>query len=452
MAMNWSYQETVSYLYGLQKQGIKLSLTNSSTLMDMMGNPHHKFLSVHVAGTNGKGSTAVFIASVLQAAGYRVGLYTSPHLVDFTERIRVNNIPIPSMAVVRLAQLVHERYCAIKLASSTESINPTFFEVTTAIAFVYFVEEKIDIGVIEVGMGGRLDSTNVITPLVSVITNIDLEHQKFLGNTIEEIALEKAGIIKSGIPVVTGVLQPEVINVIEREAAAQGAAVYRLWRDFMPEDIAPGHERTFTYHGCANSYNYLQIAMLGMHQIDNACLAIATIERLRTAGLNVNDEALRSGLEHAYWEGRMERIATYPDIYLDGAHNLAAARKLATTVKGIKYEYRQIILIIGILDDKNYSGMASELVPLADHVVVTQPQYCRAINFHDLEKEIKRHHTSVVSAETVEIALRKAKMMASRDDLILVTGSLYVVGEARALFHPCMPETGRSSELSGLKG
>jgi len=452
MALDWSYQETIAYLYGLQKQGIKLSLSNSVALMEMMGNPHRKFPSVHVAGTNGKGSTAVFVASMLQAAGYRVGLYTSPHLVDFAERIRINNVPIPVTTVVRLAQNVCEGYGTAKPANGSEPINPTFFEVTTALAFAYFAEERVDIGVIEVGMGGKLDSTNVVTPLVSVITNIDLEHQKYLGNTLEEITAEKAGIIKAGVPVITGAVQPEVISIIEREAAARRAPVYRLWRDFMPQNIASGLEQTFNYRGLAASYQAVRITMLGMHQIDNACLAMAAVECLLTAGLMVTEPALRLGLEQAHWEGRMERIANHPDIYLDGAHNPASAKKLARTLEKIKVGYRRTILVIGILEDKDYPRMVSELVPLVDHVVVTQPQYCRAMDIDTLKKEIERWHTSVISADTVERALGKAKLVASHDDLILVTGSLYVVGEARALFHPKLSATGRLGGLTGLKG
>ena len=452
MALDWSYQETIAYIYGLQKQGIKLSLSNSVSLMEMIGNPHRKFPTVHIAGTNGKGSTAVFIASTLQRAGYRVGLYTSPHLVDFTERIRINNVPIPVATVVRLAQCVYESYGTVKPEDGSEQINPTFFEVTTALAFAYFAEERIDIGVIEVGMGGQLDSTNVITPLVSVITNIDLEHQKYLGNTLEKIATEKAGIIKTSVPVITGAIQQEVINVIEREAATRRAPVYRLWRDFMPQNTGPGHEQAFDYRGLSSSYQALRISMLGIHQVHNACLAVAALECLRAAGLVVTESALRLGLEQALWEGRMERIAKCPDIYLDGAHNPASARKLAKTVEELKVGYRQTILVIGILDDKDYRRMVAELIPLVDQVIVTQPQYSRSLDIHTLKKEIERWHTSVISADTVKSALGRAKMMASPDDLILITGSLYVVGEARALFQPKLSETDSISELSGLKG
>src|SRR5512139_3336723 len=213
-----SYQETFEYLFGLQKYGIKFGLSNSRRLMGLMGDPHRQFRSIHVAGTNGKGSTSAFLAGMLMAAGYRVGLYTSPHLVNFTERIRINNIPITEGRAVELAERVRRRYES-EPPGKDEQLSPTFFEVTTTMAFTCFAEEGVDVAVVEAGMGGRLDSTNVIVPMVSVVTNIDLEHTEFLGATIELIAGEKAGIIKAGVPVVTGAVQPGAIAVIDQAAA-----------------------------------------------------------------------------------------------------------------------------------------------------------------------------------------------------------------------------------------
>lgn len=445
MSRDRLYQETINYLYGLQKHGIKLALSNTLKLMRLLGDPHLRFRSVHVAGTNGKGSTAAFIASMLRTAGYRVGLYTSPHLVSFTERIRINNAPITEAKVVELAQRVRDGY----LAAAEETFLPTFFEVTTAIAFAYFAEENVDIAVIETGMGGRFDSTNVIAPLVSVITNIDLEHKEFLGTTLEQIAFEKAGIIKPCVPVVTGTVQPEVVNVIERQAAAGNAPVYRLSRHFLPMNITPGNGRTFDYQGLDSAYPGLRIAMLGVYQVDNACLALAAIECLRRAGISLDEHAVRHGLENARWEGRLERVANRPDIFLDGAHNPASAKKLAGAIGELKPSYRRTILIIGILGDKDYQGILSELIPLADHVVATKPQYSRAMDVPALGEEIRKQHASVDTAETVAAAIAKARATALPDDLVLITGSLYVVGDARAVF---FPEADRSGALSGLKG
>jgi dihydrofolate synthase/folylpolyglutamate synthase len=450
MSPDSQYRETIDYLYALQKHGIKLALSNSMRLMENLDNPHRKFRTVHVAGTNGKGSTSAFIASMLRAAGYRVGLYTSPHLVSFTERIRINGDPISEKRVVELAQRVRRAYGGLNSpAGGSTAMSPTFFEVTTAIAFTYFAEEKVDIAVIEVGMGGRLDSTNVIIPLVSVITNIDLEHTEFLGTTLEQIATEKAGIIKPGVPLVTGAAQPEVVSVIERTADAKAAGISRLFKDFMPENVVSDAVPVFDYHGIKAAYQGLKLHLLGRYQVDNACLALAAIEYLRDAGVAVDEHAVRRGLEQARWEGRMERIAKRPDIYLDGAHNPASAKKLAATIRELKPAYGQLVLVIGILGDKDYQGIANEIVPLADRVVVTKPQYSRALDVSFLAGEIRKLHTRVTAAETVAESIALARDGASPDDLILVTGSLYVVGDARALLAAHDDEDGA---LAGLKG
>jgi dihydrofolate synthase/folylpolyglutamate synthase len=449
MSFDRAYRETIDYLYALQKHGIKLALSNSHVLMALMGDPHRKFRSVHVAGTNGKGSTSSFIASMLLAAGYRVGLYTSPHLVSFTERIRINTALITEAKVVELAGRVRDAARKAESPDGMAAFSPTFFEVTTAMAFTYFAEEGVDIAVIEVGMGGRLDSTNVITPLVSVITNIELEHTEFLGTTLGEIAGEKAGVIKQGVPVVTGAMQQEVITVIEREAAAHKAEVYRLSKDFMPVPIASQRAQIFDYRGIKASYEKVRINMLGRYQVDNASLALATIECLCGAGIIVDEAAVRRGLEQARWEGRLELVARKPDIYLDGAHNPASAQRLAAAVREMKSAYRRTILLIGILQDKDCGGIIAALAPLADRVVVTKPQYSRAMEVQKLASEIRKLHGFVATAETVSEAIAIARDEASPDDLVLITGSLYTVGDARAVFHP---EAGLSGALTGLKG
>jgi len=444
-----SYKEIIEYLYALQKHGIKLALANSYRLMELMDNPNRKFRAVHVAGTNGKGSTSVYIAGMLMAAGFRVGLYTSPHLVSFTERIRINGTPITEARVVDLAERVRNASRGLPAIEGSGEMSPTFFEVTTAMAFTCFAEEGIDIAVIEVGMGGRLDSTNVIRPLVSVITNIDLEHTEFLGGTLEQIAGEKAGIVKPSIPLVTGVTQPQAISVIESAAAAQQAPIFRLGKDFSAEYAGIGSEQIFDYHGIQAHYSGLRLQMLGRHQIDNACLALAAVECLQDAGIEIHENAVRYGLEQARWEGRMERVEQRPDIFLDGAHNPASAKKLAVLIRDLMPAYRRLILIIGILGDKDYRGIVGELAPLADRIVVTKPQYSRALDVKVLAAEISRLHTKVSTAETVGEALSRAREIASVDDLILVTGSLYVVGDARSLF---VAEGGRTGALADLKG
>jgi len=440
------YQETIDYLFGLQKHGIKFGLSNSSRLLGLMGDPHLRFRSVHVAGTNGKGSTAAFLAGMLLAAGYRVGLYTSPHLVSFTERIRISGIAVTEDRVIDLAERVRRQYEGLPSADGG-AFTPTFFEVTTAMAFTCFAEERVDVAVVEAGMGGRLDSTNVITPLASVITNIDMEHTEFLGDTIEKISGEKAGIIKPNVPVITGAVQPEAIAVIERTADLAGAPVYRFPKDFGAEPRSAGPERTFDYRGIGKRLSGLRIRMLGQHQIGNACLALAAAECIGKAGVAVSDVALRTGLANAAWEGRLERAAERPDIYLDGAHNPASARVLADAVRDLKKSYHHLILVIGILMDKDYRGIISQLAPLSDRIIVTKPQYSRALSVRSLAGEIGAFHRMVDSAETVAEAIGLARQGAAENDLILITGSLYTVGDARAVLIP-----GASGHLQGLKG
>jgi len=442
-----SYQKTIDYLFGLQKQGIKFGLTNSIQLMGLMGDPHRRYCSAHIAGTNGKGSTAAFLAGMLKAAGYRVGLYTSPHLVSFTERIRIDGIPVSEARVVALAEQVRERY---EDARSPEGgpLTPTFFEVTTAMAFTCFAEERVDIVVVEAGMGGRLDSTNVIAPLVSVITNIDREHTEFLGTTLGQIAAEKAGIIKPGVPVVTGAVQPEAITVIRQQAALTGSPVFRMPRDFGAEEATTGRVQEFDYRGISTRLPRIRIGMVGMHQVRNACLALAAAECIGRSGMDIPEAACRSGLAQTVWEGRLERIAQGPDIYLDGAHNPASAQVLADAVTELKRSYKRMVLVIGMLKDKDYRGILAPLVPLADRVIATCPNYSRALDVESLAAEIGSLHRDVAVTRSVAEAIDLARREAQGDDLVLITGSLYTVGEARAVFRP-----GEGSGLlQGLKG
>ncbi|NTW67506.1 MAG: bifunctional folylpolyglutamate synthase/dihydrofolate synthase [Nitrospirae bacterium] len=442
-----SYQETIDYLFGLQKHGIKFGLSNSIQLMGLMGDPQRRFPSVHIAGTNGKGSTAAFLACMLRAAGYRVGLYTSPHLVSFTERIRINGVPVTEERVVGLAERVRARYENVRSAEGGP-LTPTFFEVTTAMAFTCFAEERVDIAVVEAGMGGRLDSTNVIAPLVSVITNIDLEHTEYLGTTVGLIASEKAGIIKPGVPVVTGAVQPEVLAVIEQQARLAGSPVFRMPQDFGAEQVATDREQEFDYRGIFARLPRLRIVMLGRHQVGNACMALAAAECIGKAGMKIPETALRAGLADAVWEGRLERVAQRPDIYLDGAHNPASAQVLADALRDLKRSYRRMVLVVGILKDKDYRGILDRLVPLADRVVVTRPHYSRALDTASLAAEISTLHGDVASTECVAEAIDLARRETARDDLIIITGSLYTVGDARAAFRPGEDP----GMLRGLKG
>jgi dihydrofolate synthase/folylpolyglutamate synthase len=442
-----AYHDTIEYLYGLQKHGVKLGLSNSEALLEALGAPHDRFRSVHIAGTNGKGSTAAFLASILGAAGLRTGLYTSPHLVSFTERIRVDGVPVPEETVVELAERARSAWRRT-LPGRDGTASPTFFEVTTAMAFAHFAERSVDIAVVETGMGGRLDATNVITPLASVITTVDFDHMEFLGATLREIAGEKAGIIKPGVPVVLGVCRPDADAVLEQAAKERNAPIYRREKDFSASRISPGRTTTFDYRGTGSSYAGLTIAMTGRHQVDNACLAIATVECLRGRGGWITEEALRSGLGAARWEGRLERVALGPDIFLDGAHNPAAARALAAAIRDMKGSYGKCIFVVGILADKDARGILAELLPLADEVVLTRPQYSRAMDLSTLASEARAFRPSLSCAPSVDEAISAARGLAGPDDLIVITGSLYVVGEARAV----LVRGHETPALQGLRG
>ena len=422
--MTLSYTKAIDYLYDLKWHGIKLGLENIQRLMAALGEPHERFRSVHIAGTNGKGSTASTIAAVLQAAGYRTGLYTSPHLIDFTERIRVNGEPIGPERVARLTERVR---------TAAAEIPVTFFEFTTAMAFLHFAESPVDLVVAEVGLGGRFDATNVLTPLVSVITNIDFDHQAFLGNTIEKIAFEKAGIVKPGVPVVTATDRPEAMDVIRAVCREQGAPLYRVGAEIRVEGPSP---QQFLYQGIRRSYPDLNFALLGKHQLMNAACAMAALEMLELQGLPVGEASMRRGLSTVRWEGRIEIIRpslSGAAVLLDGAHNPAGARVLRAFLEENRPSRpARLILILGILGDKDIDGILTELAPLADEVVVTRPDYDRAAPAADLKRRLDSLSVRSSIREPVEEAVRYAQTVATAADLICVTGSLYTIGEARS--------------------
>ncbi len=425
------YKETVDYLYGLQKYGIKLGLDNTLSLMGILGNPHRRFKSIHIAGTNGKGSTAAMIASILKGSGLKVGLYTSPHLVSFKERIRVNGMPIEEERVSEMTLNLESRISDLKC------ITPTFFEFTTAIAFKYFTEEDVDIAVIEVGMGGRLDATNVITPLVSVITNIGYDHQEFLGATLADIAGEKAGIIKKGIPVVMAENQTEVTGTIEERCENIGSVLYIYGRDFRAEGSrlkTPDSRlqtQVFDYYGIEKTYQCLEIPLLGAHQITNASLAVAATEMIGNE-IKIEEKMLRKGLKEVRWDGRLEIISRNPTVILDGAHNEEAARSLKKSLEEIFLpEHERFFLIVGMMKDKDIRGFLRGVAPLASEVIVTASDYERAASPESLAVEAETFNPNVKAIKGVNEAIEYAMGKAGSRDLICITGSLYTVGEVK---------------------
>ena len=432
MVSDNSYHSCLQTMYGLQRFGIKLGLSTIRKILSGMGNPQDTYNCIHVAGTNGKGSVASSLASILNQAGYKTGLYTSPHLVHFNERIQINNRPISNSNVVA-------SYNAIKNAHHGER-EPTFFEFATVMAFFEFARQKVDWAVIETGMGGRLDATNIIRPRVSIITNISLEHRDYLGDTLKQISGEKAGIIKSRTPVVTGIRQKKAFAVIENKAAEKSAPLFCLGKDFKVRRSASG---TFSYHGIEANWQGLQTGLAGSHQVDNAALVLAACEILIQNGGKLSLNNIKAGLLKNRWPGRLEIVSTEPQIILDGAHNFIAARNLARFLSA-HFADRNLTMIIGILDDKPYNAMLKCLLPTANRVILTRAKINRALEPEKLEAFAKKIVPKVIINADVRQALNFAIDTSSPDDVICVAGSLYVVGEAKQALESSGLRTRRS--------
>lgn len=423
-----TYSSAVAYLYRLQKHGIKLGLTTMTALMVRLGMPQSRYRALHIAGTNGKGSTAAMAAAMLQAAGYRVGLYTSPHLLEFRERIRVNGEMI---AESRVAQLTEQLQTLCQ-----PDLSPTFFEYTTAMAFQHFADSGVDMAVLEVGLGGRFDATNVVTPMACAVTTISVDHQEYLGHTCSAIAFEKAGIIKAGVPVVLGRLEDDAWRTIEQVARERQAPVFRINENFFTEGETP---QRFSYRGVGMQYDGLTCALEGRHQLDNAACALALLGAAAPQGIAVTDEAVRAGLRTVNWAGRLEVVDHRPTILLDGAHNPAAATALAHFLARSERSHssRPVVLVLGMMRDKDHRGFVKPLEGLFDDVVLTQADLPRSATAQELRTSLGDllPHPHVVPTLSESMAL--AKQLATPDGLVCVTGSLMLVGECMAWHRGC---------------
>lgn len=438
-----NYRDTLDYLFGLQRFGIKLGLDNITCLLKHLGNPHVGLRAVHIAGTNGKGSTAAFLTFILRQAGYRVGLYTSPHLVDFTERIQVGGVPIPEKKVVQLTEQIRQAVDRMVReedlwARGTSPLLPkdfdpqkatiTFFEFITAMAFLYFQESRVEMAVLETGMGGRLDATNVIDPLFSLITPISLEHQQYLGKTLRQIAGEKAGIIKAKRPLLTTARQPEVLSLLEQKCRELQSPFYAWGRDFRGRQVGP---QLMNFQGRHHRWTKLRLGLAGRHQVLNASLALAAAEVLMEGGFSLDEEHLRKGLAETKWPGRLELIGESPRILLDGAHNPGAAEALEKNLKE-DFSRRRLVLVLGIMADKEISKMMAHLVPLADLLILTRPRMDRAASPALLRSHASSFRKPIVEVAEVSSAVKYALAEAGKEDLIVISGSLFTAGEARA--------------------
>jgi dihydrofolate synthase/folylpolyglutamate synthase len=423
-----SYPRTIEYLYGLQKLGMKFGLDNIVKLMSFFDGPQNSFRSVHVAGTNGKGSTSAMVESILRTAGIRTGLFSSPHLVSFTERIRINGEEITEKDIIALAEEVRTA------AEKIKDFSPTFFEVVTAMAFLHFRKTGVEWAVIETGLGGRLDATNVIIPEVTVITRIGLDHCEFLGKTLREIASEKAGIIKGGVPVVSADQEAQAMEVLEKRAAEKNSPFFKYGDAFTSELISESFGGiSFCYSG-ERHYEDFHVPLAGRHQMVNASVAVKTAEILmgKYPGMKCDT---RKGLSTVQWPGRLEMVNEKPPVLIDGAHNPQAAFTLAEYLKEIALSrYERIILIVGTMGDKDIEGILDPLLPLASEILFASPAYGRSAPPERLASFAAAKGYAALIVRSVADAVRKAEEIYLPGDLIVVTGSFYTIGEAKEFF------------------
>ncbi|MCC6152457.1 MAG: bifunctional folylpolyglutamate synthase/dihydrofolate synthase [Candidatus Hydrogenedentes bacterium] len=402
------------YFASLEFHGIKLGLDSIHQLMDAAGNPQQRYPIIHVAGTNGKGSVVAFTASILRAAGYKVGRFTSPHLLDVSECFLIDGVPISNADLDD--QIVFFRELAKNFANP-----PTYFELCTAIAFRYFAEQHVDCAVIEAGMGGRSDSTNVVEPIACAITNIDFDHQKYLGNTLEEIAFEKAGIVKTGVPVVVGDRRPERFDVIESVARERNAPLLLIGRDFTCTARGLALAPTISYRGPHIDLEERPIGLAGIHQAENAALAIALMETVADQ-FNVSNDAVAQGLADVRWPCRLERVMDNPPVYIDVAHNPAGIQRLAESMPSC-------VVVFAISSDKDVREMLKRLSPITSELIITQFEGPRATPLNELARILDNvphaQHTSLNDA----IAAGIKEASAARP--LLITGSIFAAAQAR---------------------
>ena len=464
-----TYDEALDYLYSFVDYGLVraekyspevFNLTRMLAFVRALGDPQRRYPVIHVAGTKGKGSVAALCTSALRAGGYRTGFYTSPHLNDFRERVQVNGEYIPRET---LAEIISEFQTLVP-----QHPGVTTFELSTALALVYFARQNVDVAVIEVGLGGRLDATNVVTPLVSVISSLSYDHTYLLGNTLTEIATEKAGIIKPGVPVVTAAQQPEALAALEQVAAERGAPLEYVGRDWHYRAVSHSLElqrcevwsaeeqrQLNALRARGHTVNWrptqLELPLLGQHQVENATLAYAALQAARRQGLPLAADALEAGFRQVVWPGRFEILRRAPYVVVDGAHNADSAKRLAATVREY-FPNKHVRLIFGASSDKDVAGMLMELLTPAigvAHVITTQAVHPRALEPEALAELARPAGVPVETASTVEAALEKALATASPDEVVLATGSLFVVAEVTAALREL--ETRRTRRPGGAE-
>lgn len=429
-----SYEQAIEYLNGLTKFGIKFGLERITALAHAFGNPHRRLRVIHVGGTNGKGSTATFIASILHEAGYRTGIYLSPYVHDIRERVQISGRMISKE---ELSDLISEIQPIADDISASELGPVTEFEVKTMAAYLHFARQQVDFAVLEVGMGGRFDATNIVDPLVAVITNIGLDHTERLGQTTQEIASEKAGIIKTGTIVVTAVEDEPAWRVILEKCRDEGAEVWRVIKSQSRKHGSPSGDvqvrygtkgECFSVNGAESHIIGLKPGLRGQFQHANAATAVSAILAMRRYEVRIPEPAIRAGVANAYIPGRLEVLRDHPTLVIDGAHNPDAAHNLAAAIRE-NFKYRNLILVVGMLSTHSSRGFLYELAPMASRVIATQSQWHLAAPAADIAQQASRFCQEVETVERVPDALRRALEVAADGDLVLVTGSFYTIGE-----------------------
>jgi dihydrofolate synthase/folylpolyglutamate synthase len=438
-----NYESAVRYLLSLgrelaaptQAAAAKFNLENITILLERLGRPDRAFPCVHIAGTNGKGSTAAFLEKILRDAGFRTGLNTSPHLERINERIRISGKDISDE---RFAEIVTRIHVVIEelLAEGKLRAHPTYFECVTALAFETFARERVDFAVIEVGLGGRLDATNVVTPLVSIITRIDFDHENYLGHSLREIAAEKAGILKPQVPAVFAAQLPEAHEVLVARAIELRCPFVETDESFRieKETLEDGCVRATVADTSGGKSFLLEPRLAGRFQLQNALNAVAAARILQNRNYRITDENIVTGIATTEWPGRLERLQARPDVYLDGAHNPGAARELAQFLKQ-NFAGRKVYLIFGAMRDKAVDEVTGMLFPHAHEVIFTQPGTPRAVSARQLAEMAGDHARRFAVIENAEQALDSALTKAGPEDAVFITGSLYLVGELRHIWN-----------------
>jgi dihydrofolate synthase/folylpolyglutamate synthase len=444
--INMNYAQAMAYIKNTAKFGSKLGLERTEKILELLGNPHKKLKCIHIAGTNGKGSTTAMVTRILVEAGYKVGSYTSPFIEEFEERMQINNKNIPKDDLSDIVTTVSK---AVDTVVALGYSNPTEFEIITCVGFLYFYRNNVDFAVIEVGIGGRLDSTNVITPILSVITSISLDHTQILGDTLDKIAYEKAGIIKEGITVIMFPQQKQSEEVIEKICKERNCKLIKVQRNsstYLGKEnlqqvaitsingtIANNNTiiQKLKVHTLRNDY-IIDLALLGKHQLLNCSVAVHVIEELIEQGFKINNENILMGLRGVKWPARLEIMNTRPLVVIDGAHNVDGIKNLTESID-MYFNYNKIILILGILADKQVEDMIKTIVPKASRVITVTPHSERAELSEELKIQVEKYIANCEAIEDYEEAYKKALSYCTEDDLLLVAGSLYMAGDMRKI-------------------